>query len=203
MIDTAQPELKCNVDQLTLQKFNELQFLTLRKEIEETKGRLFLLTVGGAALVPAAKLFASTSSLEEITLLLPLLVCVLVLLFLSENNALMRAGSYILHHIERPLYGYTDQQPLRGPVGWERYLQGGKRWRTRLVDVLAAWAFMLYALGYYIVTAFLAFHWANSRSPELAYLAGGVYAALLLCIASVVLYCFRGNTDPRLSDIGD
>jgi hypothetical protein len=71
------------------------------------------------------------------------------------------------------------------------------------VDKLAAWAFMLLAFGYYAITALMAVRWAHSRYPWLAYLAAGVYVALLLGMIFVAGHCFQPDTQPRLSDIED
>ena len=68
------------------QRFLELQYSTLRKEIETAKSNMFKLVVGGAAVIPAAQSLANTYSIGAITLALPLIVVVLVLLFLTENR---------------------------------------------------------------------------------------------------------------------
>lgn len=75
-------------------KFLEIQYTTLRKEIETSKANMFKLVVGGAAVIPTAQSLASTYSIGIITLALPLIVVVLVLLFLTENHSMMRAGTY-------------------------------------------------------------------------------------------------------------
>lgn len=81
-------------------KFVELEYASLRKEIETSKANMFKLAVGGSAVIPAAQSVAASYSIGAITLALPLVVVVLVLLFLAENHAVMRAGTYILQEIE-------------------------------------------------------------------------------------------------------
>ena len=86
-------------------KFTELQYTTLRKEIEHSRSNMFKLVIGGSAVIPTAQHLADKFSIGIITLALPMVVVVLVLLFLSENHAIMRAGTYIKEEIECHIEG--------------------------------------------------------------------------------------------------
>ena len=84
-------------------RFIELEYVTLREEIKTAKANMFKLVVGGAAIIPADQSLATTCSIGTITLALPLIVIVLVLLFLTENHSMIRAGTYILLQMEPKL----------------------------------------------------------------------------------------------------
>src|SRR4030095_3990242 len=71
------------------------------------------------------------------------------------------------------------------------------------VDSIAWWAFLVYALGYYVITVYLVIRWVTNNYPSLVLVVGGVYAALFHGM-SVVVWCFsRLDTTPRLSDSKD
>lgn len=74
---------------------------------------MFRLVIGGGAVVPTAQYLANAYSIGTIMLVLPLIVVVMVMLFLSENHAMMRAGTYIKEEIETHVDGIR---------GWETWL---------------------------------------------------------------------------------
>lgn len=176
------------VETVSRDKFLELEYLTLRKEIEVSKANMFKLVVGGAAVIPTAQSLANTYSIGAITLALPLIVVVLVLLFLTENHAVMRAGTYILERIEPNIEG-------RG--GWETWLnsaQGGVKKRT--VDKLIIFAFAVLASCYFIVSVVLAIRYALSEFGEQGqYLIGGAYLGVGVVLAFVLYSQAQTNTE--------
>jgi len=167
-------------------KFLELQYATLRKEIETSKTNMFQLIVGGAAVIPAAQSLANTYSIGTITLALPLIVVVLVLLFLTENHSMMRAGTYILEHIE---------PHMNGIVGWETWLNSNKGVTgKRTVDKLLVLSFAVLASCYFIVSVVLAArHALQEFGHRGQYLTTGAYIGLGI-ILMVVLYA-QAKTD--------
>ena len=98
------------------------QFLSLREEIKATKARLFWIVTMGLFGVPVLAYFSSLGD-KYVAMLVPYFVLVLVIMFLAEQNALMRAGRYIREEIEPKV--------LDNP-GWEAWLES--RADLRLMD---------------------------------------------------------------------
>lgn len=170
------------------QRFLELQYLALRKEIEVSKANMFKLVVGGAAVIPAAQSLANTFSIGAITLALPLIVVVLVLLFLTENHSMMRAGTYILEKIEPNIEGVT---------GWETWLNAANgNAGKRTVDKLLIFAFSVLAASYFMVSVVLAARYALQEfGHQGQYLIGGAYIVVGLVLV-FVLYS-HAQTDTK------
>ena len=84
-------------------EFVKMEYLTLKEEIKETKNRIFKLAGLGVVGMPAAYFIAKTHKIEALILSLPVLICTLLLLFLSESRALMRCGAYIKESIASKL----------------------------------------------------------------------------------------------------
>ena len=132
--------------------FSLLEFESLRQEIATAKKNMFQLVIGGAAIIPAAQSVATNYSIGSVTLALPLILVVLVLMFISENHAMMRAGQYIMERIE-PKY-------LTGG-GWESWLNMSNGIsKTRSVDKILILAFSLLSSFYFIVSVVLAWRYA-------------------------------------------
>lgn len=167
-------------------RFLELQFITLRKEIEVSKKNMFNLVVGGAAVIPTAHSLASTYSIGALTLALPLVVAVLVLLFLVENHSMMRAGTYILEQIEPNIENVT---------GWETWLNAAKDGGNRTVDKLLVAAFAILTASYFIATVVLAVRHASTEFGEHGqYLAGVAYTIFGFAFAFILYSHAQTNT---------
>lgn len=169
-------------------KFLELEYQTLRNEIEKSKENMFKLVVGGAAVIPAAQSLANTYSIGTITIALPLVVVVLVLRFLAENHSMMRAGTYILEQIE---------PSVEGSGGWETWLNSTKdRFSTRTVDKMLIFAFSVLASCYFIVSVVLAVRHALSEFGQQGqYLLGGAYLGVGVALALYLYSQARTNTE--------
>ena len=115
-------------------------FDTLREEIKTTKARLFWIVAMGLFGVPLLSKFAEGAD-KFVVLLIPYLVFALIVMFLSEQNALMRAGRYIRQVIEP-----TVEQT----VGWERWLES--RADLRLLDKHFFACFTLVFFLYYFMS---------------------------------------------------
>lgn len=159
--------------------FLELEYTTLRKEIETSKANMFKLVIGGAAVIPAAQSLGNTYELGAITLSLPLIVVVLVLLFLSENHAMIRAGTYILEEIE---------PRIAGSGGWETWLNSTKGTSSkRTVDKLLIVAFAVLASSYFMASVLLAARHALKEFGQRGqYVLGGTYLVIGLVLAFVL-----------------
>lgn len=169
------------------QRFLELEYMTLRKEIEDAKANMFKLVVGGAAVIPAAQSIANNFSIGAITLALPMIVAVLVLLFLSENHSIMRAGTYILEQIEPNIDGVT---------GWESWLNSTKSGAgNRTGDRLIVIAFSLLAASYFVTSVILAVRHALQEFGQLGqYLLGGAYIGVGVVLMFIFFSQARTST---------
>ena len=76
-------------------EFLKQQYVTLREEIRETKNRIFQTMGFGLVVIPGSHFLAQSYKIDTVTLSLPVLVLVVALVYLSENNALMRCGRYM------------------------------------------------------------------------------------------------------------
>ena len=172
-------------------KFMELQFLTLRREIETSKANMYKLAIGGGTAVPVAQYVAHTYSIGTITLALPLIVVVLVLLFLSENHAVMRAGTYILQEIE---------PNISGVKGWETWLSGSAATAgTRTVDKLVVFAFAVLASSYFLVSVVLAAKYAHQEFGQQGqYLVAGGYLGVGIVLAFMIYQQSRTGTTAKV-----
>lgn len=150
-------------------EFLKHQFLTLRKEVEESKNRVFQTMGFGLVVVPGSHYLAQTYKLDTAILSLPLLVVVVALVYLAENNAIMRCGRYIKHHIEPQV---SDM------VGWESWLERTSTFDTRAVDRNMSYAFYLLFLVYFAGSVFMATRFALAEFGNLcgAALLGGYFA---------------------------
>ena len=139
-----------------MDEFAKLEYQTLRKEIEESKQRLFLVVAGGLSVVTTADFFAVRGNAGIFSLLLPFMVLAFALLFLSQHNAKFRAGRYIRKHIEHDFKGIAP--------GWENWLEEDKG-KHREADKCIKRGFLLIFVTYYSFSAYLAGKSLDSLPP--------------------------------------
>jgi hypothetical protein len=168
------------------------QFTTLRQEIAATKTRLFWIVVLGLFGVPMLAYFAQSAQ-RYVALLVPYLVLAVIIMFLAEQNALMRAGRYIRQHIE-PHIGHDP--------AWETWLES--RMDLRLMDRHFSACFVIVFFVYYATTIGVAIRdlWSDMTSDPaglwwmyavpITYLIGAIWAL------STLLHHWRSAT--RTSD---
>lgn len=170
-------------------RFLELQYNSLRKEIEIAKANMLKLIIGGSAVVPSVQYLADKYSIGEITLALPLVIVVLVLIFLAENHSMMRAGTYILTVIE-------PQTP--DVLGWETWLNSASGDNgARTVDKLVIVAFSIVAASYFVASVILAArHALHEFGSKGQFVFVGIYLAIGISL-TFVLYR-NAQTDTRL-----
>jgi hypothetical protein len=165
-------------------RFQELQFLTLRKEIEDCLNRSFQIMVGGATLVPILVGILGHYTATPILLTLPMMVVVIALLYLNQWNSIMRCGRYIRTKVE---------PELMGDEGWEAWLESHLdihmgSVHNRLVDTYLVYAFYLLTAAYYFATSFIAITYAHrSYGPIAAWLALGCYIIIGFTMGYIVL----------------
>lgn len=122
------------------QEFLKSHFQTLREEIKAIKTRSFWIVAMGLFGVPVLTYMAQGAS-KYVSLLVPYLVLVIIIMFLAEQNALMRAGRYIREMVE-------PQIPQT--VGWEAWLES--RRDLRMMDRHLLACFTLVFFLYYFMS---------------------------------------------------
>jgi hypothetical protein len=137
--------------------FLKCEFEVLRKEIEQSKDRIFKLAIGGIIGIPSGYSIAEQAKLDILSYSLPLLICIIVLLCLSESFAVMRAGRYIRDEIEPNIVDTAE----RKPEGWEAWLE--KHTYRRYVDRFLMSFFYLLFVFYYVASATLAVKIASEK----------------------------------------
>lgn len=168
------------------QEFLKLQFITLRDEIRETKDRIFKTMGIGLLGLPASYFLAKAYKIDTVIILLPFIVVVVALLYLAENNALMRCGRYIKHNIE----------PQR-IIGWETWLEtkGADTWDARDVDKHLYIAFYLFFVLYFVGAAFIACRFVLSKCGTTAWVISIItYSAIGMLSAAYFLKYNRVST---------
>ncbi|MFI5118323.1 MAG: hypothetical protein ACHP8B_16670 [Terriglobales bacterium] len=173
--------------------FLKEQYSTLRKEIENTKSRIFKIVAFGLTIVPAAHFVAQEQKLEALLYITPLLVIVVALLYLSENHALMRCGRYIRCEIERHV---TEQD--KDVIGWETWLEANKqRYGTRTVDKFVAYCFHILFVVYFAGSVYVAIKHALEAKMAVMGMAAllGVYVAVGIWFLIFLLNNIRTATE--------
>lgn len=181
----------CSVDRAAYQ---QLQYTTLRKEIEDSLQRAFQIMVGGATLIPVLVGIIGHYAATPILLTLPMMVVVIALLYLNQWNSIMRCGRYIRTKIE---------PEFMGDDGWEAWLeQPGDpeigAVHNRFVDTYLAYAFYLLIAAYYFATSFIAVTYASrSYGPVAEWVTLGVYCVIGALMGFIVIRRVPTNTTTR------
>lgn len=175
-------------------RFLELQYLTLRKEIETCLERAFQIMVGGATLIPILTGILRSYTATPILMALPMVVVVTALLYLNQWNMIMRAGRYIRTKIEPELIGGQ---------GWEAWLEAPVDPKigevdNRLVDAYLMYAFYLLTGGYYFATSFIAITYAHESYGWLpVWSVTTLYVMVGLVIGVIILRRVPTNTTTK------
>jgi hypothetical protein len=186
-------------------KFLELQYNTLRKEIETRQDRHFKLAAGALLIVPAVQLLpagtngaGTNGAAADVAFLLiassPLLVLSLYIVYFSEHLSIMRCGRYIKGQIEAPI-----KSAIPEIIGWETWLEEDPR-RHETQQMIG---FHLFYIPLYIIAAIAA-------APALTQLLGrsaafwlsvygivGVLAGLYVWIEKQAMPTDRVNVEHR------
>lgn len=120
--------------------FLKQQFITLREEIRESKARIFKLVLLGSLFIPLAGYAADRMELFFASASLPFVIVLIMLTFISEQNAIIRAGRYLKEHVEPKIAGVT---------GWEKWLESNHQLRT--LDRFFFGSFMLMFFIFYAI----------------------------------------------------
>lgn len=134
--------------EIGFEKFFEIQFQTLRKEIEEAKTREFQLLVGGPIIIPTIQSLAFGYKLDAITLALPLIIMIYSLTLAFVRGTAMRCGRYIRTELESKCSSIE---------GWETWLENHVAdLRTRRSESMLVIAFILLVCVYYLSAVIIA-----------------------------------------------
>jgi hypothetical protein len=120
-------------------EFLTQHFRTLREEIKAIKARSFWIVAMGLFGIPVIMFMAQDSS-KFVSIPVPYLVLVIIIMFLAEQNALMRAGRFIRLRIE---------PHVEDTIGWEEWLES--RGDLRLMDRHFFACFILVFFLYYFM----------------------------------------------------
>jgi hypothetical protein len=163
------------------------EYQTLRKEIEECKSRILRLTAVGLIGTPSVYFLADAYKIEFLIFSLPILICIVLLLFLSERHAIMRCGRYIRTIIE---------QEVEEHKGWEAWLEETERGEPnrRFVDKLVTLSFYLLFGLYYIASVSLAGTLAQSKYDNVGYILYSFYTALGVALGCFLYKCWKDST---------
>jgi hypothetical protein len=137
-------------------KFLELQYNTLRKEIETRQDRHFKLAAGALLILPAVQLLkllaagpngAAAGIAVPLLIAAPIFVLSLYILYFSEHFAIMRCGRYIKAQIEAPI-----ESAVPTITGWETWLDNDPRIHEKEQII----GFHLLFIALYIIAAIAA-----------------------------------------------
>lgn len=178
---------------MNIADFRKCEYVTLREEIKETKGRIFRLAGLGIIGMPSSYFLAATYEFEILILSLPILICIVLLLYISESRALMRCGEYIKTKIEPEI----NDNGKKNFKGWEHWLQEKKKGERgrRTVDKLVTVFFYILFLFYYIASVSLAVEMANSKWGVTGFAVTiGFYVGTGILFIGFLGYCFKHST---------
>jgi hypothetical protein len=166
-------------------EFLKQQYISLREEIKETKSRIFKMASIGIVAMPSFYFLAKAYEIDVIILTLPIIICVLVLLYLSEMNAMMRCGRYIRTMIE---------PNVENIVGWEEWLEmgGNNEHDRRSVEKLVTYFFYVVFAIYYVASINLSAQYVGAKfGPEYIMIIYGVYIGLGIVFGSQLIKSWR------------
>lgn len=169
------------------------QFATLRREIEGQQNRAFWIAVMGLLGIPVLTYFLLNAAVP-IWMALPFFLLVLIVLFLAQQNHMMRAGRYIREHIE---------PQLAVAPGWESWIESKPEFRV-MDKQFAGSLIVLFFLFYFLLIA-LAMHRLTMMAQEdardwyLVYGAGAVYAISTIFGMATLIHHWRSSvsTTPK------
>jgi hypothetical protein len=118
------------------EEFLKQQFITLRSEIEARQSRLFRIVSIGIIGVPVATYFAASAD-SFVWISMPYFVLLLILSFIAEQNAMMRAGRFIREQVEKR-GGFS--------MGWEEWLESRPAYRHMEAHFFAAFIVIFFLL---------------------------------------------------------
>jgi hypothetical protein len=173
------------------------QLVSLRHEIEGHQVRLFWTVVMGLLGMPLLS-YVTWETDTLMWLVQPFFVLVIIVLFLAQQNYMMRAGRYIREKIEAE---------INPTVGWEAWLES--RAELRLMDKHFFSCFTIVFFGYYFFSIFAAMHrlWLEAAGDPSGlyrywvYAAAVVYAIATIWVVATLIQHWKSSvsTSPTLA----
>ena len=146
-------------------KFFEIQLINLRKEIAERQQRVFRIVTGSLLVIPGLGSLAKEFDAGIVIFAIPTLVLIATIMFMSENNGIMRAGKFIRLKIE-PFLGEMPK--------WETWLEREDDDDRRFTDKSLKNAFFILMFMYFLFSLYFAYQ----HTPQ--YITDNVKYGLLL-----------------------
>jgi len=147
------------------------EYQALRREIDNRQARGFWTIVIGLIGGPLLMYFGLGGG-ELLLTLLPFFVVIVMVTFLTEQNAMMRAGRYIREELE---------PKMNSQSGWENWLESKPEYRV--VERYAFSCFLLTYLLFYFFSIAVATSKVleyNEANPENIYLEYGQYGLMVI-----------------------
>ncbi len=139
---------------------------------------MFVLLIVGTIFVPVAAFIADKIENTFASASLPFVTLVIMVGFMAEQHAIIRAGRYLKEHIETRIQGLTT---------WEAWLQSNRHFRD--VDRYFFASFLLVFMIFYAAECGLAINRMAMQTwyPEHAYYAAAGYgvAAIWLVVVTI------------------
>jgi hypothetical protein len=150
-------------------EFLKEQFLALRREIEARQARIFWTVVIGLLGMPTLTYLAKDADTLA-WLAIPFLMLVIIILFLTEQNAMMRCGRFIREKLEN----HPDLEP-----GWESWLESRLEYRVMERNFIGC--FIVIFFLYYFLAIGMALYrlWAEVLSDPSGHFRYWLYGALV------------------------
>lgn len=166
------------------------EYRTLRREIAATKQRLFMIVALGSVAVPVLTFLAELPNSRFVGPILPFVVLVLTILFVADEQALMRCGRFIRERIEPHFESGTE---------WEKWLEGKPG--LRVMDRCLFGCFIITFFVFYFVSSGMAIEklWTSDRGGSVAIIGAIAYAVGALWMGFTVIHHWRSSTS-TLSD---
>ncbi|MEE9294412.1 MAG: hypothetical protein V3W34_05530 [Phycisphaerae bacterium] len=121
------------------------EYRTLRVEIAAIKSRLFKIVAFGSVAVPVLTFLGEMPDTRVVSLILPFVVLVLTILFVADQQELMRCGRFIRERIE---------PRFEKGAGWESWLES--QTDLRVLDKCLFGCFVITFFVFYFVSSGMA-----------------------------------------------
>ena len=173
-------------------EFLKQQYLSIREEIKETRARIFTMASVGIMAMPAFYFLADAYKIDLLILTLPIIICIIVILYLSEMHAMMRCGRYIRTVIE---------PNIKDVIGWETWLETNEigDQDRRKVEKLVTYFFYLIFLIYYLASVNLSAQYASTKfGIEYAWILCAFYTGLGIVFGFQLVQNWRFTTSTKV-----
>ena len=130
------------------QEYMLQEYKTLRHEILKAKDRNANLFIGALTVIPSLVGIFKYLDQELLLVISPVIILSGCLIFLFEQNSIMRAARYIRKEIEPRLAGEKH-------LGWERFLEQNPE-TTRIAEKYLGYSGALFFVVYFLASSFLA-----------------------------------------------